>query len=170
LKRVAECLMPGAEVRPAQPRPFEHPARTAEVWWRDSVVGRLFELHPSLITGRAAVLDLDLGRMLQLRPGQTRSKPILRYPASPFDLSVIARDRELAGDLAKRLASLAGERLVSIEFLRRYSGPPIPEGMQSVSFKLTVAAPDHTLSAEELSAIRSRIIEGMREQGYELRV
>ncbi|MCX6621045.1 MAG: phenylalanine--tRNA ligase subunit beta [Acidobacteria bacterium] len=27
LKRVAECLMPGAAVRPAEPRSFEHPAR-----------------------------------------------------------------------------------------------------------------------------------------------
>ena len=74
------------------------------------------------------------------------------------------------GDLQKRIASLAGEPLDAIEFLRRYSGPPIPEGMQSVSFRLTVAAPDHTLSLEEAGAIRARIIEGMREQGYELRV
>ena len=42
--------------------------------------------------------------------------------------------------------------------------------MQSVSFRLTVAAADHTLSLEEAGAIRSRIIDGMRELGYELRV
>ena len=170
LKRVAECLMPGAQVRHASPRPFEHPARTVEVLWRGEVIGRLFELHPTLLAGRAAILDLDLDLMLRLRPRDKQYKPIQRYPASPFDLSVIAGARELAGDLEKRLVELAGERLVAIEFLRRYSGPPIPEGKQSISFKLTVAAPDHTLTAEEVSAIRSRIIEGMREQGYELRV
>jgi phenylalanyl-tRNA synthetase beta chain len=170
LKRVAECLMPGARVRPAAPRPFEHPARACEVLWQENVVGRLFELHPTLVAGRAAILDLDLDLMLRLRPREKQYKPIQRYPASPFDLSVIAGTRELAGDLEKRLAALAGERLTAIEFLRRYSGPPIPEGQQSISFKLTVAAPDHTLTAEEVSAIRSRIIQGMREQGYELRV
>jgi phenylalanyl-tRNA synthetase beta chain len=170
LKRVAECLLAGAEVRPATPRPFEHPARTVEVVWNGEPVGRLFELNPLLIAGRAAVLDLDLERMLELRPRETRYKPIQKYPASPFDLSVITRERELVGDIQKRLAALAGDMLVSIEFLRRYSGPPIPEGMQSVSFKLTLAAPDHTLSAEESAAIRSRIIDGMRAQGYDLRV
>ncbi|HEX8985882.1 MAG TPA: phenylalanine--tRNA ligase subunit beta [Bryobacteraceae bacterium] len=170
LKRVAECLMPGAEVRPAAPRPFEHPARTVEVLWQGQTVGRLFELHPSLIAGRAAVLDIDLKLMLALCPGERKYKPILRYQASPFDLSVIAGERELAGDLEKRLAGLAGDRLVAIRFLRRYSGPPIPEGRQSVSFELTVAAQDHTLSAEELGEIRSRIIDGMRREGYELRV
>jgi phenylalanyl-tRNA synthetase beta chain len=171
LKRVAECLMPGAEVRPAQEaRSFEHPARTFNVLWRERTVGRLFELHPSMLAGRAAILDIDLEAMLALVPREKRYRSIRRYPASAFDLSVIAGARELVGDLQKRIVSLAGEQLDSIEFLRRYSGPPIPEGMQSVSFRLTVAAPDRTLSLEEAGAIRSRIIEGMRAQGYDLRV
>ncbi|HVX65412.1 MAG TPA: phenylalanine--tRNA ligase subunit beta [Bryobacteraceae bacterium] len=169
VKRLAECLMPGAQVRPATPRAFEHPARAVEVLWKDRVMGRLFELHPSLIAGRAAILDIDLRLMLELRPREKKYQQIQRYPASPFDLSVIAGARELVGELQKRLADLAGERLIAIEFLRSYSGPPIPQGKQSVSFQLTVAAPDHTLSAEELAAIRSRIMEGMRSQGYELR-
>jgi phenylalanyl-tRNA synthetase beta chain len=170
LKRVAECLMPGAEVRPAQARPFEHPARSAEVLWRDRAVGRLFALHPSLLAGRGAILDIDLDIVLELQPDEKRYRPIRRYPSSAFDLSVVAGARELVGDLQKLIAALAGEPLESIEFLRRYSGPPIPEGMQSVSFRLTVAAPDRTLSLEEAGAIRSRIIDGMRERGYELRV
>ena len=170
LKRLAECLMPGAEVRPVQALAFEHPARSAEVVWRDRVLGRLFELHPLLLAGRGAILDIDLELMLELQPREKRYRPIRRYPSSAFDLSVVAGVRELVGNLQKRIASLAGESLESIEFLRRYSGPPIPEGMQSVSFRLTVGAPDRTLSLEEAGAIRARIIEGMREQGYELRV
>jgi phenylalanyl-tRNA synthetase beta chain len=171
LKRVAECLMPEAEVRPAPARPFEHPARAAEVLWRGAVVGRLFEFHPSLVeAGRAAVLDLDLEEVEKLQPKDKRYRPIRRYPASPFDLSVIAGARELVGDLQKKVASFAGDYLESIDFLRQYSGPPVPEGSQSVSFRLTVAAPDHTLSAEEAGAIRARIIEGMRGLGYDLRL
>ena len=170
LKRVAECLLPGAEVRPAPARQFEHPARTVEVLWRENVAGRLFELHPSMLAGRAAILDIDLELVRRLQPREKSYRSIRRYPASAFDLSVIAGARELVGDLRKRIASLAGEPLVSIEFQRRYAGPPIAEGMQSVSFRLTVAAPDHTLSLEEAGAIRGRIIEGMRELGYELRV
>src|SRR5207237_8914362 len=34
-KRVAECLMPGAELVPCQPRSYEHPARAADVVWRE---------------------------------------------------------------------------------------------------------------------------------------
>ena len=170
LKRVAECLMPGAEVRPVAARPFEHPARAAEVLWRERVVGRLFEFHPSKVTGRAAVLDLDLRLVQSLRPREKGYQPIRRFPSSAFDLSVLAGMRELVGDLQKRLVEAAGPLLEAIEFQRQYSGPPIPEGRQSVSFRLTVAAGDHTLSLEEIGAIRSGIIEEMERQGYELRV
>jgi phenylalanyl-tRNA synthetase beta chain len=170
LKRAAECLLPGAEARPAEPRTYEHPVRAGEVLWRSQVVGRLFELHPSLLSGRAAVLDLDLDVILSLGEAEKRYRPIRRHPASAFDLSIVAGERELVGDLLRHTARLAGEPLVEIEFLRQYSGPPIPEGRKSVSFRLTVAAPDHTLSLEEVGGIRNGIIEGLRGLGYELRL
>src|SRR5215471_9123821 len=49
IKRLAECLMPGVQATPALARPFEHPARTAELAWKGQPVGRFFELHPSLL-------------------------------------------------------------------------------------------------------------------------
>jgi len=35
---------------------------------------------------------------------------------------------------------------------------------------LTAGSPERTLSSEEVGAIRARLIEGMRAQGYDLRV
>ena len=171
LKRVAEHLMPGCEMAPAEARSYEHPARVAEVYWRGKAAGRLFELHPSLVeTGRAAVLDLDLALVQSLAAaGQVSYTPIRRYPASAFDLSVVTGLGELVGDIGKKLTGYAAGDLVSIEFQRQYTGPPLPEGSKSVSFRLTVGA-DRTLSSEEVSAIRARIIAAMRGEGYELRV
>jgi hypothetical protein len=39
-----------------------------------------------------------------------------------------------------------------------------------MSYRLELAAPDRTLSSEEVGAVRARIIEGMKEHGYDLRV
>jgi hypothetical protein len=53
--------------RSRPPRAYEHPARAADLLWKGERVGRVFELHPSLVeTGRAAVLDLDLDRVRAL--------------------------------------------------------------------------------------------------------
>jgi phenylalanyl-tRNA synthetase beta chain len=171
LKRVAECLLPGAQTVPVEAREYEHPARAAEIRWKGAVVGRLFELHPRFVeTGRAAILDVDLRVVEGLSGERTKYTPIRRYPSSAFDLSVVAAVREQAGKLEGAIRGFAGPLLESIEFVRQYAGAPLAEGTKSVSFRLTVGSPERTLAAEEIAGIRAGIIEGMRELGYELRV
>jgi phenylalanyl-tRNA synthetase beta chain len=169
-KRLAECLLPGCEWKPGTARSFEHPSRVAEVEWRGCVVGRLFELHPEFVEGRAALLDLDLGLLEEMGPVEKRYKPLRRFPSSEFDLSVVTGMRSLVGEIEKQIVSFAGPRLENIRFLRQYSGAPLPEDAKSVSFRLLVAAQDRTLSSEEVSGIRDGIIQGMRGLGYEMRV
>jgi len=118
-------------------------------------------------TGRAAVLDLDLTQLLELQPAPPRYQPLRRFPDSAFDLSVLAGPRALIADVQAALEKLAGDGLLSINFLREFA---LAEGGRSLSYRLTVGAPDRTLSAEEVGAVRSRIIDGMRAAGFELRL
>lgn len=171
LKHLAESLMPGCAVTPVAPLAYEHPARAASVDWKGRTVGRLFELHPSLIdSGRAACLDLNLDLVQELSGGRAQYKPLRKYPSSEFDLSVITGLRVLVGGVRERIAALAGERLESIVFLRQYTGSPLPEDCKSVSFRLTVASPDRTLSNDDVIEIRNRVIDGLRQDGYDLRL
>jgi phenylalanyl-tRNA synthetase beta chain len=176
LKRVLECVFAGARLTATEARPYEHPARTAEIRWRDALLGRIFELHPLLlqqegIEGRAVFFDVNLDLAQQLDSARTPKYIALRrYPTSGFDLSVVADSRTPVDRIQSALADLAGAHLASIEFIRQYDGPPLPPGQKSVSYHLEVGALDHTLSADEVTEIRNRIIEGMRALGYELRV
>jgi phenylalanyl-tRNA synthetase beta chain len=174
LKRLAECLLSGVSARPADvTHSYEHPRRAADVWHGETKLGRLFEFHPRMFEskmfegGRAAVLDLDLARLEQLQPAPARYQPLRRFPDSAFDLSVLAGPRVLIADVQSALETLAGEALLSILFLREFV---LPSGERSLSYRLKVGAPDRTLSAEEVGAVRSRIIDGMRSAGYELRL
>lgn len=174
LKRLAECLLPGVSVRPAEAtQPYEHPRRTGNVLLGETNVGRLFEFHPRMFqskmieSGRAAVLDLDLTRLMQLQPKSGRYRPLRRFPESAFDLSVLAGPRVPIADVQSALEKLAGDTLLSIAFLREFG---LEDGSRSLSYRLTVGASDRTLSAEEAGAVRSRIIDGMRSAGYELRL
>jgi phenylalanyl-tRNA synthetase beta chain len=170
LKRLAECVLPQVCVRPGEARVYEHPARAAEVVYRGEVVGRLYELHSSVVEGRAAILDLDLAATLALAKTEKRYQPIRRFPSSAFDLSVIAEVRDLAGEIERKLVSFAGAELERIEFQRQYSGAPLAEGTKSVSYRLTISSSERTLTAQDLTRARARIIDGMRGLGYELRV
>lgn len=170
LKRLAECVLAGASLAPAEARVYEHPARSADVIWQGQTVGRLYELHPSVVEGRAGILDIDLEAALALGPPEKRYKPIRRFPSSAFDLSVIAGLRDLVGEIEQKLVVLAGEDLDQIEFLRQYSGAPLADGVKSLSYRLTVSSSERTLTAEDVTRVRARIIDGMRALGYELRV
>ncbi len=75
IKRAAECLMPGCELAPCQSHPYEHPARSADVRWQGHVAGRVFELHPSLVEGRAAILYVNLETMLAFSHSEKRYTP-----------------------------------------------------------------------------------------------
>ncbi|SRR5579883_567064 len=169
LKRLAECLLPAATLRPsASTAPYEHPSRAADVVHNATRLGRLFEFHPDMIeAGRAAVLDLDLHALEAAGPAPRKYAPLRRYPASAFDLSVVAPPRALIGDVQSALARHAGADLLGISFLRDFT---LHDGQRSLSYRLTVGAPDRTLTTEEVSAIRGRIIQGMRASGYDLRI
>jgi phenylalanyl-tRNA synthetase beta chain len=169
LKRLAECLLPGVRVHPAdQTQPHEHPRRAADIVHGETSLGRLFEFHPSMVeTGRAAVLDLDLTLLFQHQPEASRYRTLRRFPDSAFDLSVVAPSRALIADVEAQLSRHAGADLLSISFVRDFT---LADGQRSLSFHLTVGAPDRTLSSEEVGAIRARVIEGTRAAGYDLKV
>ncbi|MGH9719039.1 MAG: phenylalanine--tRNA ligase subunit beta, partial [Bryobacteraceae bacterium] len=170
-KHTAEALMPDVETVPGAALDYEHPARAAELRWHGEPVGRLFELHPSLAEGRATILYVDLRKMQELRPAAVRYAPPRRYPSSAFDLSVIVPAREHVSALRVKLAGfIPADLRDSIDYVRQYSGPPLPEGSKSVSFRVTVASRERTLSSGEVSAVRTAIIDGMRALGYDLRV
>jgi phenylalanyl-tRNA synthetase beta chain len=169
LKRLAACLLPGSEARPTSAtNTYEHPQRAADIVLAQTVIGRLFEFHPNMVeAGRAAVLDLDLTLAEQLQPATTRYTPLRRFPSSAFDLTVIAPARDPIGNVESQLRSYAGPELLSIHFLREFADA---DGTRSLSYRLSVGAPDRTLSSEEVSAIRTRIIAEMQGRGYRLKV
>ncbi len=175
LKRVVECLFAEAQLKAAGPRAWEHPFRAAEIHWRGQEIGRLFELHPSLLDaakleGRTFLFDVDLDLAQSLGYEPVRYKPLRRYPTSAFDLSVVADTRRPVAQIQHELTRMVGDALVSIDFVRQYAGPPLEQGQKSVSYRIEIGAPDRTLTNEEVSEIRGLLIDGMRGAGYELRV
>jgi phenylalanyl-tRNA synthetase beta chain len=168
MKRVTQYLVPGCKVTPTNaPNRIAHPQRSANVAVDGQQMGTLFELHPSLLErGRAAILYLDLDKVLALPAQRQNYQPLRRFPTSSFDLSIVAGAHELVANLEKKLRQSAGEGLVSLQFLLIF---PLPPDKKSVSFRLTLGADDRTLTAEEVTHTRERVVEGIKSAGYDLR-
>lgn len=170
MKRVVQYVAAGAKIVPAKAHgKIMHPERAAHVEVAGQRVGDLYELHPSLLDrGRAAILDLDLDLdALRALPAQRAPyRPLRRFPTSSFDLSIVAPAHTLVAELENKLRHLAGESLVSLQFLLIF---PLPPDKKSVSFRLTLGADDRTLTADEVTRTREKVVEGIKAAGYELR-
>jgi phenylalanyl-tRNA synthetase beta chain len=170
MKRVAQYVAAGCKVMPAKAHnKTMHPERAAHVEVAGQRVGDLYELHPSLLEnarGRAAILDLDLDALQELPSQRAPYRPLRRFPTSSFDLSIVATTHTLVADLGNKLRQSAGESLVSLQFLLIF---PLPPDKKSVSFRLTLGADDRTLTAEEVTRTREKVVEGIKAAGYELR-
>lgn len=169
LKRLAECLMPGCTVTPAPPRAYEHPARAAVVAWRGAELGRLYELHPGHVeTGRAAILDIDLRLMMEHSAAPVKYRAIQRYPSSAYDLSVVTGVRTLIADVEREIAQAV--RADAVAYLYSYRGEPLPDDKQSLTFRITISAADHTLTNDEVTASRNAAIAALQAAGFDLRM
>jgi phenylalanyl-tRNA synthetase beta chain len=168
MKRVVQYVAAGAKIVPAKAHgKIMHPERAAHVEVGGQRVGDLYELHPSLLDrGRAAVLDLDLDTLRALPSQRVPYRPLRRFPTSSFDLSIVAGSHVLVATLEDKLHQLAGDSLVALQFLLIFALPP---DKKSVSFRLTLGADDRTLTADEVTRTREKVVEGIKAAGFELR-
>ncbi len=145
---------------------YEHPQRAAEVYHGGTRIGRLFEFHPRMVETRPrrAVLDLDLKVLEALQPPAARYQPLRRFPTSAVDISVAVPARTTIGEVQAGISR--PPEVLSIEFLREFD---LPDSKRSLSYRITAGASDHTLSSDEVSAIRNAALEALTRLGYESR-
>ncbi len=129
-----------------------------------SVVGQFGLLGPDGRPRRIGWLDLDIVTLLDRSRVPRRSeeaRPISRFPSSDFDLAFVVPDAVRAGSVERCLRSAGGALLESIELFDVYRGPSVPDGSRSLAFRLRFCAMDHTLTDQEIGALRGACIDAV---------
>jgi phenylalanyl-tRNA synthetase beta chain len=126
-------------------------------------IGAVGEVHPDVadhfgITGRVAVGEIDLDVLLDAPPVRAFRAPS-PYPPVVFDLAFDVAEAVPAGHLLAAVRDGAGPHLESLEVFDVFTGPPLAEGRKSLAMRLTMRAPDRTLTDEELQPVRSQIVD-----------
>jgi phenylalanyl-tRNA synthetase beta chain len=130
------------------------------------VVGVLGELHPAvkerlgIDAPRVLVAELELEALIDtVRP--VKFKPISRYPATVQDLSFVVGADVPAARVEAALRKYAGPLLEQLTLFDVYEGEALGPGKRSLTFRLTLRAPDRTLSESEVGKLRQKIVRGM---------
>ncbi|UCF62233.1 MAG: phenylalanine--tRNA ligase subunit beta [Anaerolineaceae bacterium] len=144
--------------------PSFHPGKCARILIGERQVGVLGELHPKVrerydLPERPVVAaELDFNLIIESIPESHAVEPVPAFPPVLEDLAVVVDEEVQADEVETLLKRAGGDLLVDVKLFDLYRGEQIPEGKKSLAYSMVYQAPDRTLTDEEVSKVRARVI------------
>ena len=173
-RELAVALGTGARIDQQRVPAGLHPTRSAAlVAGRDSI-GCVGEVAPAVleaygISGRVAILELDLSVVLAGEPKPPRWKATSRHPSSDLDIAFVLDETIPAEKLEKAIRQGAGNLLVGLELFDAYRGPGVTDGSRSLAYRLRLQAADRTLTDADTAAVVAQVRAAAEKLGATLR-
>jgi phenylalanyl-tRNA synthetase beta chain len=157
------------------PREGLHPGRSAQVQFRGRPLGEVGEVHPDVseafgISGRVGWLQLETAPIVSALSKPAKYKTISLYPSSDLDLAFVVPDVVSAHEVAVALTKAGAPLARSVDIFDVFRGAQLGDDRRSLAFAIRLQADDRTLSEEDASACRLKMIEAVTSKfGAELR-
>ncbi|MBO9531404.1 MAG: phenylalanine--tRNA ligase subunit beta [Solirubrobacteraceae bacterium] len=146
-----------------------HPGRGAQVVLGGRPVGIVGELHPRIaaaydLANAVGIVELDAGALLDAMPGRPQYQPFATFPPVSQDLAVVV-DAEIPAQRVVDAARSGGTALLrDVSVFDVYTGPGVDDGKRSLALRLTFRAEDRTLTEEEATKARGKILAALEQQ------
>ena len=108
----------------------------------------------------AAVLELDLAALLDMKVSEIKFKPTSRFPSVSRDIAVVL-DENIAFEDIAREASKADSLIRKVNVFDVYQGKGIPEGKKSLAITLTLSSDERTLKEEEIALAVKKAVDAL---------
>jgi phenylalanyl-tRNA synthetase beta chain len=159
--------------------PFLHPGRSAAVLAQPAeagepvLLGFLGELHP-LVAGawdlqRTAAFAIDVGKLAALLAPVASFHAFAPFPPLRQDLAVTLPQSVSAAEALQSVRGAAGEMLEDVSVFDVYTGEQVGHERRSLALGLSFRALDRTLTDEDITPVRERIVAALQGIGGELR-
>jgi phenylalanyl-tRNA synthetase beta chain len=114
--------------------------------------------------------DLNIEAIAPLIPDRYYVSSVPVFPPVLEDLAFIVDENIQVQEMFEIMKSAGGEMVTEINLFDVYRGGQAGSGKKSLAFSLKYQEPDRTLTDKEVSRIRNKIIEQLRDKiGAELR-
>jgi phenylalanyl-tRNA synthetase beta chain len=132
--------------------------------------GWLGELHPTLLDGRWGAFELDLATLFETVPDRIVYEDVLTFPATLQDVALVVGEDVEVGALVDAAHEAAGPILRTARVFDVYRSDQLGGDRKSVAIHLAFQSPARTLTEEEATRVRDRIVAALAERfGAELR-
>ncbi|CAN5766723.1 phenylalanine--tRNA ligase subunit beta [soil metagenome] len=153
--------------------PF-HPGRAARVFFGETLVGAVGELHPRVceayeIPVRTVAAELELDIIVAGGAGLPAARIPSPLPGLRFDVAALVDAEVDHATVATTIAEAAGDKLSVMDLFDVFEGSQLGEGKKSLAFSLVLEDPDTQLSDVEEAAAIDRIAAAIEGLGGQLR-
>jgi phenylalanyl-tRNA synthetase beta chain len=173
-RELAAALGTGARIDQQRVPAGLHPTRSAALVAGREPIGGVGEIAPAVldaygISGRVAVLEVDLTTVLAGEPKAPRWKATSRHPSSDLDMAFVLDETVPAEKLEKAIRQGAGNLLVGLELFDVYRGQGVDDGSRSLAYRLRLQAADRTLTDADTAAVVTQVRAAAEKLGATLR-
>jgi phenylalanyl-tRNA synthetase beta chain len=172
--------LPEPDYRPLTTEPILHPGRAAHVMSRAAdgtlaVSGVIGEVHPELAerwddrVAGTIVAELSVRGLSGGALPVPRGLAPARHPDIDRDVAVVVGVERAAGEVAGRIRAAGGELLRAVRLFDVYHGAPLADDERSLAYRLTFAAPERTLTEDEVEAAMRSVMAALVEAGGRIR-
>lgn len=180
LKGLLENLLRGLNLEdikfvPSQ-HPSFHPGKCALVLLGDKELGFCGEIHPlvksnyDLPDGPILAAELDFDEIIADVPDRYIVEPIPVFPPVLEDLAFVVEEDTQVQEVVELIQEAGGETVSEVVLFDVYRGGQAGEGKKSLAFNIKYQTPDRTMTDQEVSQIRAKIVKHLEEKcGAQLR-
>jgi phenylalanyl-tRNA synthetase beta chain len=180
LKGLLENLLAGLNIGDIKFLPIEHPSfhpgKCALITLQDKELGYCGEIHPlvksnyDLLDSPVLAAELDVGFLSAQVPERYNVEPIPVFPPVLEDLAFVVDEDIQVQQIVELIQEAGGDTVTGISLFDVYRGGQAGKGNKSLAFSLKYQKPDRTMTDEEVSQIRKKIIKHLGDKcGAQLR-
>ena len=113
----------------------------------------------SRVDVRRSAAELDVDALNALGFDDTLYETVAKYPAVPYDLSIIVPESVSHSDLHERILSAHEGWVKSADCTAVYRGDPIPEGEKSMTYRIVFQSDEATLEMDAVNEVVNGLVD-----------
>jgi phenylalanyl-tRNA synthetase beta chain len=140
-----------------------HPGCSGDILINTTKIGYAGKLHPSIqevfeIDEDVYLFELEFASLASRVDRAREYRPYARRPPVQRDLALVLDEAMTYSQVVEKMRALADPGVTQIELFDLYRGAPVPEGKQSMAFRITYQDPSRNLTDEEINRIQEAFL------------
>ena len=162
LARIKDAAFTACDTDPAY-----HPGRCAKVLAADGTeLGIFGQIHPIVAADYGFnqpvyCATVDFEALWAHANTVIDYKPLPKFPATTRDFSFVCPEEMEVGSIMAVMVKAGGKLVENVALFDIYRGESIGSGNKSVAFRITLRAPDKTLTVEEADKVSKKILKDL---------